>query len=276
LAESTKQSVVEWFRQSFTKTRLQARYPRNDTKAGGGIVGYYDASFCYNTLDGDANGGEIVSWYFWPKLAASHEDRAWQMALMGGEIRPELQSSIFTTGYAADTFEHQDFYRCASTTHMTYLVHHHAFCHTLDETERQLTRRAHSFLGYRFIVSEITVAATPVNDNAATASTLSVSVTIVQMGIAPFYYDLALQLQCRQNDDDDWRSSVSASVEQQLIHHGDSVRMVFDDVPVTAVMGGGREVSLHLVSSYAYDNCPIRFAQGEDGTVSFVVPQDFA
>jgi hypothetical protein len=264
LAESTKQSVVDWFRQSFTKTRLQARYPRDDTKG----VGYYDASFCYSTLDGPDNGGESVSWYFWPKIEASHEVMAWQTAFMGGEIRPELQSSIFTPDYAAGTLMHQDFYRCAATTHMTFLVHHHAFCHVLNDVELALTRRAHAFLGYQFVVSQIIV--TPIND-----LWLSVSVTVVQTGIAPFYYDLALQLQCRHDDDDNddtfWRSAVSAGVEN-LIHRGDTADFCFNNVPVATVVD--REVEVRLVSSYTYDARPIRFAQGDDGIVSFVVARE--
>lgn len=266
LAESTKQSVVDWFRQSFTKTRLQSRYPRDDTKG----VGYYDASFCYSTLDGADNGDKSVSWYFWPKIETSHEVKAWQTALMGGEIRPELQSSIFTPDYAAGTLAHQDFYRCAATTHMTFLVHHHAFCHVLDDIELARTRRAHAYLGYQFVVSKIVV--TPIND-----LWLSVSVTVVQTGIAPFYYDLALQLQCRHDDDDDdddtfWRSAVSGGVEN-LIQRGDTADFCFHDVPVATVVG--RTVQVRLVSSYAYDARPIRFAQGDDGTVSFTVaPED--
>lgn len=197
-----------------------------------------------------------MSWYFWPKIKDACECVAWKTALMGGEVRPELQSTIFTDDYPSGTFEHQEFYLCASTTHMTFLLHHHAFCHSLDATELEFTKKAHSFLGYNFVVTEIS--AIPINN-----LWIAVSVSVAQTGIAAFYYDLALELRCGE-----WQSSLNKGVEN-LINKGDSATFIFNDVPGSIC---GMPISVHLVSSYAYDGHPILFAQGSNGIPSFVLP----
>lgn len=198
-----------------------------------------------------------MSWYYWPKIVAADECDAWTIALMGGEIRPELQSTIFTDEYPAGTFEHQDFYLCASTTHMSFLLHHYAFCNPLNHAELELTKKAHSFLGYKFMVTE--VSAIPINN-----LWISVSLSVAQTGIAPFYYDLAIELRC-----EDWQSSPLKGVEH-LIQEGDTATFVFNDFPV---YNCEKPVSIHLVSSFAYNGKPILFAQGSNGIPSFALPK---
>jgi hypothetical protein len=91
---STKDDVVAWFDAAFDVTPLQTRYPLQSAYEAG--IGLHDDSFAYNTLDGEANGGEFRSWFFWPRvLNAGHED-FWKTAPMGGETRPEIQSIIFS------------------------------------------------------------------------------------------------------------------------------------------------------------------------------------
>lgn len=83
--EYAKDRITEAFRQSFNVTKLQARYP--DSSLDG--FGYYDGSFSYTTLDGDANGGVVNNkWYFWPLVNNEGQGSFWKTAPMGGETRP--------------------------------------------------------------------------------------------------------------------------------------------------------------------------------------------
>jgi hypothetical protein len=42
-----------------------------------------------------------VSWFFWPSVVAAGAGEQWRLGAMGGELRPELQSTIFDADYAA-------------------------------------------------------------------------------------------------------------------------------------------------------------------------------
>ena len=58
-----------------------------------------------------------------------------------------------------------------------------------SDLERALA--AHAKLGYAFVVSDITYTA-----SSGSPATTSVSVTVTQKGVAPFYYPLSLTLSC--------------------------------------------------------------------------------
>ena len=255
--ESSKQSVVQWFRESFTKTQLQARYPRNDAAD----MGLYDGSFAYNTLDGAPNGGIDRSWFFWPQIKNAGQTNSWRTNIMGGETRPELQKSIFTDAYPAGTEDHQDFNLCARTTHMSFLLHHDAFQNGGYKgavLERALD--AHGYLGYNFRVSKVAVASSS-GDN----TEVDVTVTVVNEGIAPFYYDLSIELECPG-----MTGAVKAKGVEKLVDEGESGEFVLRGIPASSECLQG--IKLKLTSSYAYDGRPIKFAQG-NGTVALNLPE---
>jgi len=60
--------------ENFATTQLQVRYPENAVDG----TGLYDASFAYNTLDGEANGGITVSWFFWPQVLQAGRQDLWK------------------------------------------------------------------------------------------------------------------------------------------------------------------------------------------------------
>jgi hypothetical protein len=93
--ESSKQSVAQWYRKSFNKTQIQARYPGPNADG----FGFYDGSLAYATLDGEANGGEDVSWYMYPQMVQANQQDTWKKHIMGGETRPEVQKIIFSDNY---------------------------------------------------------------------------------------------------------------------------------------------------------------------------------
>jgi len=223
-------------------------------------MGFYDGSFAFNTLDGESNGGAEMSWFFWPQIKNAGQQDSWRNSIMGGETRPELQDSIFTDSYPAGSEWHQPFMECAEMTHMSYILHHDAFQdggYTGSELQKAL--EAHAFLGYAFRVSAVAASVSSNPDK------IDILVTIINEGIAPFYYDLGLQLECPG-------LPVPLRVDgvENLIDRGESGDFVFVGIPDNEECL--QHISLQLHSSYAYEGRPIRFAQGDDGRVSLSIP----
>ncbi len=64
---TTKDLVVSWFSSAFKNTQIQLRVPWSSALSLPKF-GLHDDSFAYSTLDGAANGGVAVSWFFWPTV----------------------------------------------------------------------------------------------------------------------------------------------------------------------------------------------------------------
>jgi hypothetical protein len=96
--DDSKDKIAAAYRNSFNKTKLQARYP--DSQLDG--FGYYDGSFAYSTLDGDANGGVVhKDYFFWPLVEQEGHQSFWRTSPMGGETRPvrSVSSRPFCRGF---------------------------------------------------------------------------------------------------------------------------------------------------------------------------------
>jgi hypothetical protein len=116
-------------------------------------------------------------------------------------------------------------------------------------------------MGYAFYVSDIAASVSSITN----AQTVNVSVAITQIGVAPFYYDLSLVLQC----DNGLVRKLLPGVNE-IIEKGDSRTFIFTDIPATSACL--EQVELSLDSSYAYPGRPILFAQGSNGKVRVNVP----
>lgn len=161
----------------------------------------------------------------------------------------------------AGTYEKQDFVRCVYTTHASYIFHHDAFKnggYTGEELEKAVA--SHARLGYNFIVSRVG-AATRYNDE----THIDVDVDLRQIGVAPFYYDLALALDC-----DGLAEPLIQAGAELLVADMDTETFTFERVPSTAICL--QSVSFSLQSSYTFPERPIKFAQGNDGRVSLTIP----
>jgi hypothetical protein len=254
LDESTMDKVVGWYADAFQTTPLQTRYPLASAYAAG--IGLHDDSFAYSTLDGEANGGVDVEWFFWSRVESSGQTDFWKRAPMGGETRPEVQSEVFQADYMAGTENKQNFQQCIDITHATYLFHHNAFINGgYEGTELENARRAHASMGYNFQVTEVKVAA-------GTTGLVDVSATVKQVGVAPFYYPLRLTLKCQG-------TSKSAEGVETLVNNGDVSTFTFTGIPANAACLN--EISFQLESDFTLPGRPIKFAQGV-GTVSLSLP----
>lgn len=256
ISDNTKDKVVAWYTKAFTNTKMQIRTPRRSAFTSG--VGLHDDSFAYSTLDGEANGGQNIGWFFWPKVKAAGETSFWRKGVMGGETRPEIQSSVFRPGYAAGTPFKQDFMKCVKTTHASYLLHNAAFqSGGYSGVELENALHAHARLGYNFRVNQVQA-------SGSQSSKVSIRIQVEQIGVAPFYYPLGLELSCQGY------KGLARGVEQ-LIDEGDSDWFTFNNIPATSDCLGAFEVSLR--SELVYNERPVKFAQGIDGRVQFSLPQ---
>jgi hypothetical protein len=208
----------------------------------------------------DANGGQwCPKSYFWPLVQATGQETFWKKSPMGGEIRPELQKNIFNPWYPNGTYENQDIVQCVEVTHCTWLLNQAAFGGEFDYTSDAIFRAnyVHARMGYNYIITR--VGASISNE------TVDIHVTVKQIGMAPFYYDLALEIDC-----EGLKSPRSLPGVESIIEKGETKNFTFSGIPATAECL--HKVSFALKSSYAYDKRPIRFAQGLNGSVSLYVP----
>jgi hypothetical protein len=223
-------------------------------------MGLNDGSFAYNTLDGPYNGNVTVEWYFWPKVLSANQQNFWKNSTMTGETRPEIQSAVFTDSYPGGAFENQRFSDCVQVTHASAMLHHNAFINGgYSGTTLQNALLMHGYMGYNFYVSKVSLA------ESNFGATVDIEVTVRQIGVAPFYYDLGLALSCIG-----LAQLLTRPGLESLIENGDEMSYVFTDIPATRECMSAVEIS--LVSSYAYPDQPIRFAQGADGTLILNLP----
>ena len=168
--------VLDTYDDSFNETLLQVRYPvANSPNLE---IGFHDDSFAHSTI-GD------VEWYFHPRLLASGADEHWKTSPIGGELRPEVQQSIFEED---SNSQHQNFSQCVEATHASMLLNYAAFSGGLNSSNETKNAEAAALsLGYALHVSQVTLSNNQLN------------ITIENRGNAPFYYPLSLQLTDGEN-----------------------------------------------------------------------------
>ena len=178
--------------------------------------------------------------------------------MIGGETSPNLQSIVFESGYnpGSDRYK-QDFMECVKTTHATYMLHSNAFRDGgYTGTELDNARFASARLGYNYIITKIGALST-------SKSTIAVDVTIMQIGVAPFYFPLSLVLSCPGTN------KAVYGLESVLSDTNDVKNYRFDQIPLD--LNCLQNMKLQLASTFTYDERPIKFAQG-NGTVFFSLP----
>lgn len=168
---------------------------------------------------------------------------------------------VFETLYPAGTEYKQDFMLCANTTHATYMKHGFAFRDTMmSQSEISNANKANVRLGYNFHVTEVAVF-----NSTRQGNTVDIKVVIQQVGIAPFYYPLAVSLSCKGLS-----TPLSVTGVEKLIERNQFEYYTFLDIPAT--IDCLSQISVSLNSTWLYTDNPIKFAQGSTGLVTFSVP----
>lgn len=170
--------LLKAYLQAFKKTQVLLRNPMGTTnpvlKEG---FGYHDDSFAFETLRPE--------WAFQPRMQANGLGDLWKEKAVGGEIRPELQSTIFdawpnpSLSIAGGASE--DLSQCIKTTHASWMVNDSLFSKSLTETQHQNALRAHQMLGYAFQVTSLAV-------DTDKQHRVRVRLKLSNRGVAPFYY----------------------------------------------------------------------------------------
>jgi hypothetical protein len=125
IPKDVEEKLVGWYAAAFPNTQVQLRYPKKSGYEAG--FGLHDDSFAIRTLDGKDNGGQIKSYYLWPRVLSEMKSDFWHRGAMGGETGISIQDEVFEPTYPGGTFEKQSFMTCVQTTHTTYMFHHAAF-----------------------------------------------------------------------------------------------------------------------------------------------------
>jgi hypothetical protein len=252
--EFVHEEVVSWFRKYFRRTFIEVRYPKrvDAFKAG---MGYYDDSFTSESVSGAANGGYQHSHFFWNMSTLYETNNSWKRAPNGGEVRPE-NDNVFEITYPAGTRWHQDFLLCVKTCHTSYMGWSRGFRYAgarISKNEIKNARFAHARMGYNFKLEKVAVAPS------LQWGKVDIDVTMKQIGNAPFYYPLYLDVYCDGiKFSDRW-------IGTGLNNAGDEVVLSSYGIPASASCLSA--VEFVLDSYHLYPDRRIKWAQGNGRVV---------
>jgi hypothetical protein len=267
---AVEDQLLETFASAFPSTQVQVRRPTARSVALG--LGYHDDSFAYSTT-----GSTAPDWFFWPTIEAQGAQEFWRTAAMGGELRPELQASIFGSDYVIGLYT-QDFDAVVGTTHATYLLNYHGFkdggesystdTNSTGSSELERAAVASRSLGYDLFVSQMSITASEGAGSGASAGEMTLTAHVTNVGVAPFYYDLSLLFDCHGNYSSATNSS--GGTPMQDTSATDSVplsRLAPGSTSVLAIDANlcwcGRAASVRLHSAKAYVERPVKLSNAE-------------
>ncbi len=166
--EERQRAVLKDFDDAFAKTRVLTRKPAAFLK--GMDIGLHDDSFAFETLP-------TQSWHFVKQLADTGLSDTWKTAPIGGELRPEIQLTVWDSPRPSDA---ESFDECLKQTRASWMIAHQIFG-GITGSRKDAALKATASLGYDFAVEGVKVS--------KSATSWSVEMTIANRGSAPFYYD---------------------------------------------------------------------------------------
>lgn len=175
--------LLNAYHKAFTQTQVLLRNPAGTTNPDlKTSFGYHDDSFAYETLGPE--------WGFLPKLKKNGLLETWKQKPIGGEIRPELQPTIFDTWpnlpVKTGSRASENLPECIETTHASWMLNEDLFARPLTDTQNKNALRAQRLLGYELHITASSV----FRDE---QGKLRVKVKIRNDGVAPFYYRWAAE-----------------------------------------------------------------------------------
>jgi len=193
MTEENKGRLLRTWADCFRVTPVQIRTPLGQRGDGG--LGFHDDSFAWETLDEGLDPGTGQSWMFWATMRAAGATEAWMNHPMGGEVRPEIQLTMWShdppryRGGEGDlATDGQDFWTCARVTHPTWLLMHEPFVADLPAATVARINDASSRLGYVLRATRLTV------EGPSASEGLSVELAVENLGLAPFYASWTTEL----------------------------------------------------------------------------------
>ncbi|MBV1855958.1 DUF4832 domain-containing protein [Catellatospora tritici] len=181
--------LVAAYDSAFNTTKVEIRYPdAAGGAANGRDIGYHDDSFCFRegsplqgvTLPASMGGASYAQ--LQRKLNVGTENK-WITSSMGGELRPEIQSTAFqywpNGSGAVDNLK-----ACIELDHATWMINEQSGGYAAGDANVAAAVR---LMGYNLTV-----------DNAyfknTASGTTNVGVQVSNTGVAPFYYRWTMTL----------------------------------------------------------------------------------
>lgn len=95
--------LIDAFDSAFQTTQVQVRYPHWYAVGANQCEGFglHDDSFAHSTID-EGVYGSPMDWFFWSTVVNVGSTDFWMTGAMGGEMRPEIQKTIFHDTYPWD------------------------------------------------------------------------------------------------------------------------------------------------------------------------------
>ncbi|MCL4178075.1 MAG: DUF4832 domain-containing protein [Verrucomicrobia bacterium] len=185
-SKTVQREVMNAFEAAFPTTKLVARYPAGpgDSRYAANqarSMGYHDDSFAWATVH---TGRKQDDWFFESLLRRAGALDKWRHEPIGGEVRPEVWDCLFDEPSCAPPG--QEFDRCVEVTHVSWLSNEGVFRPGLQGAARERALRAAQRLGYELYLASAELA---FDDDH-----LSVTLTVTNTGVAPFYYDWPVEL----------------------------------------------------------------------------------
>lgn len=217
---NTQNAVMEAYDNAFDLTCILVREPRGNSPAYN--IGYHDDSFVHSTYD---NLPPDTDWYHYPKLVSANEINKWQTCPMGGELRPELQETLWndpSCSYTHPTEQHiQTWNEAVGLTHASWMLVSHAFWPGYSGDAKTRALEGSRKLGYALQIDSWMAETDP------DTGTTPISVKIKNVGVAPFYYKWDLEL-----------GLFSMGSEPIILPTDWDIRSVIDSNPVTFIYQG--------------------------------------
>jgi hypothetical protein len=181
--------IVQAFDNAFSRTKLEIRYPDSAGGAANGRdIGYHDDSFCYRegsplagvTLPQSLGG---ASYSQLQRALAMGVENKWITSSMGGEVRPEIQGSAFAS-WPGGSGQVDTMKACIELEHTTWKINQGSQNYNPSDPGVAAAVR---LMGYDLTATHAYY------PNSATGSA-TVGVTLVNNGVAPFYYPWTMSL----------------------------------------------------------------------------------
>jgi chitodextrinase len=181
--------IIQAYDNAFNKTKLELRNPG----AGGGAannfdIGYHDDSFCYRegsplagvTLPQSLGGAS----YSQLKLTLDQgAENKWITDSMGGEVRPEIQSTAFSS-WPGGSNQVDNMEACIELEHTTWKINEGSNNYSPSDANVGAAVR---LMGYNLGVTNAYF-------KPSAGGTTAVGVQMTNTGVAPFYYPWAVSL----------------------------------------------------------------------------------
>ncbi len=177
MTQANKDRLLIAYRNAFDTTHIGLRQSNHaSTYELKMSVGYYDDSFAYNTL---CTGG----WCSWNgNIVPDGITDNYKYHPFAGELRPEIQSTIFDAWPNGTSNGEEDLETCIRTTHLSFMKAMYLYSNIPTPTEWENALKTHKMMGYEFFVDSVKL-------NSDAASNVTVDVKIQNNGVAPFYYN---------------------------------------------------------------------------------------